>query len=1816
MAIRLRTFDEPEMNHATQRVAVSVVGICITAFLAVAPVGAMPSAVSSGGTLDWQYEYDEQDRLTATIDPAGRKTRLLYTVDKENRLRRFERTTEDGVRVIREFDEAGRLSKMIDGAGTVSYGYDSESRLNLVGRKGSPAITYTYDSLDRLTRLQVGDFYRIDYRYDYLGRLQSMNTPAGDIRYEYLTGQGQILRRLPNGVNTIWQFAVTGQLEKITHVDAKNVVLAQYTYHYRADGLIEAIDELSPNGLALKAYKYDLAGRLVEAVGPGGRRYAYEYDQVGNMLKSTVTGKPDQTYSYNWAGQVTALDGKPSEHDAAGNLTSVPGSGLPFRYRYNHDGQLAEVLNSKTLYRYDGEGNLVGRTNGGIETTFVPNPLASVWQPLVATGKKGRMFVVWEGNQPLMLIAEGKPEYLLHDHLGSTRLTADKNGRINHRYDYEPFGALISDDGTSEFTPRFSGLFWDAEANAYVTLARGYSPLIGRWLQPDPVQLTPDGDQQDRSVYAYCFANPVNWVDRDGAEPERPVSKWTNFLTAFMEGRFVGTAYGDQLLAHFALRWAETDNPVWAIPGGIVALWTKDTWADTLFIVIAGLAMNSHSVGLKILEKARTPKGILNAFRRWVWEERTTKYTLRTNRAAYTVTAKAKDMQGRKIHFDHLWISQQWAKRFAFFRPFANAGGNLFPVPSWFNTMVGALEKSSNPVMSRVKGFLYHSIPRLQVLAAALFGGKYGWYRGTRIIEEWASLSPPKTEASQKEATRKHLTKKPLPQEQQHLPQPLLCPPFCGNGGDGGDSGDPPPPPPGGGGGGSPILSSASRVGGVYLSGASKLLDGLGQLEGVALDANNNLILIGKGGTDIGLPPLRLDDVVTIFRSVYLHGEGPMVTIDPNPEKPEESAMIIRHGKATEQTYVGWVLYQADRLMKGYSLGRDNITTHEVKSRDPDYATQVLDKMYFGNDTPGRMRQQGRWERFWIVPGDIHQTVATHQLPRPPANCEKVERTISQLRRFESSKNGLTLFDIPLKVNTQPMKWVKGELVDDCRAKPSPGATIFSRWFSEKYDLIAEEQFLTPPAESGIVTPVPVFTELRRFALLTAIAEKLRDQGVPLPFWMRDYEVRPVPFERFTPALRMGKSRGGVTSQIFGGVNLLPPDKVVLRFTPSSDLTKLPAGEQAAVRGRLTLADSLVTPVQQATAFAEPLAVRHFSHNGTRFHVVALPGTATQAPAPGRLEEVDVVVPIEGGRSIELGRSFHSFFDPTGPWGKGWALDLPQLVEVPMPVKREGQQTMHQLTYELLTPLNRLYAHFSRIEDVPALNHSRLQVPDRPSEFLGLANDQPTILTRPTRKVFLKDGTAWHFIMAGALAAIEDNGFWTVYERDEHGRVSKIVGLLGRRPVAFIDLSYNSSGQLVSAKGRRTSGTPSEETSVQYEYDATGRLAGVISGTSRRGYRYQGSWVTAVTHATVDKHAKLSHERTLRSFDYNALGQVTSVGAPDGTKTSRRITADADGITVETTQSEPSARTASFRFDRAFRPMWAISADGGRSHWSYPDQGGITLDLTDPEGHSLHLTESADQRRLTMTLDGNHRFTSEYDSAGRLTAFSQNGRPLLLQEWTPDGRLAGIKDEFAALHPAYDEDGLLAKVMMSPPGETRELKHWQATTLNPTGQPLEVTDSQGLHRTFAYASTGELESAVEHRDGKRYGFQVSRDKSGLVQRIESSWGKHEYDYDREGQLAKATFKTAGAQATAEWTSGLVQKVHHLDGGVLSFSYYQDNKRAGLLKDIRTPDRLALHYEYDGENRIAKVTVGDRYQIALEYDGKGRLAAWRTRPATR
>ncbi len=1987
--------------------------------------------------ISWSRGFDEQDRLTKLIDPAGRETRFEYSITPQE-TQRVMKVPPEGSRVIWDYDNRGRLSNMTDGSGNVSYGYDDLGRIDYIKREKEPAITYDYDMQDRIVRMGVGGLYELTYSYDFLGRLESINTPFGTITYEYRTGQGLLVRTLPNGIQTIWESAVNGQLRKITH--GKSVskdeiqVLAEYTYEYRPDGMISAIGERSARGELATFYKYDRVGRLVDATETTGRQYNYEYDQVGNRLSVMRSDGSAQVCSYDWAGRLISVNDNGCTHDSVGNLSSVTIDNTAMKYRYNTDGQLQDV-NGRVSYQYDGDGMLISRKVGETETTFIPDPFSDIWQPLVIdNNSSGRTLIVWDGSAPLIMIQDGKTEYMLHDHLGSVRLIVNDQGKLIRKVDYSPFG-MVQDSGSSlDFAPRYAGLFWDAKAQSYLTLARAYSPGIGKFLGQDPKKRLPFGSQKDFPNYVYCGNDPVNFVDLNGEAPQ-----------ALLLTDGMGNASSGLVLPNASLQSPKQDsehlnrNKFNIPPYGILLPKTTasldfkyDPNGNNEYLDMIGREWRLESPALSVEHEidgkniykflSMSPDGIASSEAILVREIGSTRGGIWKNTGAQGATYNYESPEGPMFiydpvlnsprlsdsHWGHIWsdylphkmrgsnytnylpdlkygslhksslqghrqtlsvdkASVRWgafweslskwrfpvqpinpsaerrAKGFAFggllgmnLSSYKYIPGPQFPkpneVPQRYDNGTAKRVDGSEMKPGEAKRFFIDKIVSYQLaeLHKPKYGGKsldelskkelmrvrdiavdkfsehysnYGfkpvkkeyeqeyfnyvynmnistddgpssldWFTAVNDSKRllWFSpvyqmLSPKQQlfvgkvpwnivaprfgtkefpEGSVFEIPENNLNSLKLNKRVRNIDfsvaDTFLIPKksktlstytssrstfnfeppdrkqykrrrndvfddidtFIGRG-PGGPGG------PGGGGGAQGGLGgggfssmSPSTVGGVYLGGSGKMLDGMGLLEGIALDSNNNIILLSKSGDEINLPPLRLDDVVTVFRSVYIHGQGPTVTIDPNKNDPEGPIMMVVHSKATESTYAGWILFQSDKIMKEYTIGVDIDVEDKKDDKDlvstvPGY-DEVLNTLYFGDETPEKYRKEGKWERFWIVP--------------------------SYARRYSNPHNTLTLCDVPLKVKTQVMKWENGELVDDPKGKSSAGATKFVGWFTKQYNAISEEQYLTPPPESGITEPVPVFSELRRIALITAIAEKLRDQGIPMPFWMRNYEVTPVPFKDTTRAIHKTRSNDKFASKVYGGANMSPDTKDVKPITTKQDIKQLPKSERKLAKEKLDRANALSEVVREFASPTEPFKHQKISLEGDSYNTIFIPGSEVRALAPCQLDEIDMIVPIDGGYEINLLRKSNSFFEPAGLWGKGWTLNLPRLEEVKVPIIRKESKVEYRMEYELLTPLNNIYSRFSRVKKVPALNNSTLQAPVKECDFFGLAYDTPTFLPFPTLALLCKNGEVWYFSKAdekrgidrtGDLVAIEKNGFCTVYLRNVDGSVSQIAGLLGSQTVGVIDLSYDDHGRLVRVTGKNRHG----EQELEYEYDSEEKLSNVVSVHGKRGYSYTGPWITSITwqDSGVSNDGK-QEKKTLRSFEYNDKGQLISETDGDGQRIAYNITSGPQGNKITITNSEEKETSQSIQYDTANRPVKAIYSNGTQATWTYSDNGEDVMSLHSPEGGNIKVRESADRRRLTFDVPDMPQLTKEYDEEGRLTAILENNKRILSQHWYPDGRLQAVENDNCIAKLQFNRDGLMTDLILSPPDEKGELEHWQNIEVDIAGRPVEIKDYQGLHMLVNYDNNGNITQVHSKRDKKNYGFDIIRDDERRIKTVNSSWGKRQFTYDENGAVGEVTVDKPGRegleQSVLKFASGQLISAKQFDGGELSISYYDEGPQENLLEQVTCANGLNLDYHYDSSNNLEKVNVGNRNQIALDYDTKGRIIGYTCRSA--
>ena len=1660
----------------------------------------------------WNYRYDEYGRVKKIEMPGGRMVQFTYAgSDKGGSVSRIIKETGDA-KVVYEYNEQGQCVKMRDPAGSTSYTYDSKKRLSSVQREGSPGISYTFDITGRLQTLSVGEGgLSVKYGYDLLGRLATLSTPKGIITYTYQTKAGRVICTLPNGIRTVLDYQPDGRLKVMAHVDSSNSVIAQFTYSYHADGLMEKVVEWTRKGERTISYEYDNIQRLVMVDDSRLGKTEFSYDKLGNRLSVRVNGQEQDQCTYDWAGRMTKHFGKVCRHDPAYNLTGYGTGAAEPQYEFDGMNSLKTTFrnNTRVDYAYDGEGCLVSRTQQNRQTRFIIDPMSPFWRPVLIKESDGKeTFLVWSGDKLLMSISCNGVQYLLHDYLGSVRCIADQNGAVVSSCDYSPFGVPQQATRTNGLQPDFAGLFYDQQAGIYLTQARAYDPATGRFLQIDPKFRIPKGSLKDLSRYAYCGNDPVNYSDKNGSQ-----SEWVwgpeNWAWQILNkpGQILDASYAKQYYAKQSELSITSGNPNWGFSG------IKAVGFDLIGGYIPG-------------EPANQGQGYAQA----IWALGLS--------SEFNIIFGGLGM-GRTI--GSTFINASEGNYIDACLDSISLGGSIAGIESQ-NLKYNSYLQSDNQ-------FTFgYGLPKIMIISNRLkkesdiisvvdygLAAKRTWDNTTK---NWAgsNISPFMSNKSQNLSgnAKQYSENQSLPSLKRSVVRLGRIQDYYT-----GPPPPPPPPPP-------PAAMSPSNVGGIYLRGAGEALKNLGQLKGLALDENGRLILLSEGSKEVGLPPLHLDDVVTIFRSVYENG-APFVSIDPNPKDPEGPTMIVRHDEGTERTYAGWVLFEADRVMKAYSLGVDNVTRSKVATKIPGY--QSVFDMGFSNTTAGS--QEPIWERFWIVPAEV--------------------------RRYQTANNRLSLFDVPLKVNTQRMILRGGKLEPAGGQKPSLAARTFSSWFTKSYDLIAQESRSNPVRGSSMQSPVAVFTELRRIALITALAESLRDQGVSLPSWMQDYPVSPFPVPVTTPAITVESSRtetrkvaqgSGVQTikstwkqRIYGGVNLAPADRDVKVLKGSPD------------------AERLLPVVSQKMAAVPTLTPAVVSVNKQIYQAVALPGEDTSDLGANQLLETDLVVPVQRGSTITLQREFNSFFQPSDVLGHGWTLNMPYLKKIRRPVIRTGDESLFQESFQLLSPLGSYEESFREIRYVPEVN-GKIMVPQKTELILGLADTKETEIGITTKAMIFRDGRQWHFDAAGYLVAQIEKPSMVIYRRDGSHRIARIEGWYGKDLRSDIRIDYDKQGRLISAKG-------SNKDKVEYSYDALGQLSNVKADGRKIEYGYAHGLVTSVR----------LNGNEVRGYAYDRQGRLLEESQPVNMK--RTYSYNDRQVTATVNRTSDISE-----YNSSMRPVKRQYSDGTLVQWQYPGNDRIETTITSPNGERHQVITTADGRHTAWRMPDGEEWSEDYDAAGRVVAIKEADRTVMQQQWYPNGLAAATLFEEFALRPHYSEDNILENMLITPPGNQQEFKEWLEIAYDGQGNPCKIADYTGAVTSIGYDKDG-LPVSYSSDQGN---IQMERDAEGRVKTIETSWGiKQKYGYDDKTGIVKEIKLVSGREkAGIEFEQGRPVSMKLFNGGEYRIDYYDSGSRQ--LKEVNTPNDVGMQYWYDQKGRLATIHCNGTYALKFTYDDKGRLTS--------
>jgi RHS repeat-associated protein len=313
-------------------------------------------------------------------------------------------------------------------------------------------------------------------------------------------------------------------------------------------GILLSASDGNAMGRYLKRYVYDEVGNFKkmshrggDPVHPGWTRFyankepsLLEPSKQSNRLTSTTIGANTETYRYDGSaglhGNITAMPHLPimrwDYHDqlqaTAQQLTRNGGTPETTWYVYDASGKrVRKVIERQApsghtpkrskeciyiggleIYReYDGDGTIVAFARETLAVTDDKQRIA-----LVETSVEGN-----DASFPQLI------RYQFANHLGSTLLEINGDGKIISYEEYTPYGSTSYQAIRSHTDPpkryRFSGKERDRESGLYYFGARYYAPWLGEWISCDPTGIA-DGV----NPYEFVRSNPVLHRDLDGRQ--------------------------------------------------------------------------------------------------------------------------------------------------------------------------------------------------------------------------------------------------------------------------------------------------------------------------------------------------------------------------------------------------------------------------------------------------------------------------------------------------------------------------------------------------------------------------------------------------------------------------------------------------------------------------------------------------------------------------------------------------------------------------------------------------------------------------------------------------------------------------------------------------------------------------------------------------------------------------------------------------------------------------------------------------------------------------------------------------------------------------------------------------------------------------------------------------------------------------------------------------------------------------------------------------------------------------------------------------
>jgi RHS repeat-associated protein len=469
-------------------------------------------SVTLFGAATYQYTFDPDRRKLDTQYPDGSSSSTTYVGANATKYKSGTFTADFEYAA----DGSGRITKVTSSQGIGrSYSYDGDltTKLEWTGAIAGAIETTFNDAFEIISYKVAGKSYPVTINAD------GSPVAVGDISLTWDPKNPQLDKVADPTFNLTFDYSQYGDLASQTLTVAGKTAFVE-TVSKNLVGQVTSRTVKLGNDTANLQYARDARGRLSSVSEAGQPVEAYEYDALGNRtkMKSAATSGQTWTCAYDGLSQVQSCGPITVQHDGNGAVKKLENTttGAVMTLAFAPDGRLNKaIIPDGTVVEYLHDGMslpVVRRIDGAVDRKYLFDDNHRLYAVLDSSDKVVTRFEYAHGLLPVRMLSGGKTYYMAFDSYGSLRSVVDAAGTEVQRRTYDAFGVT-----TYVKDPQFDAIFGfggGLEDN-YTGLVhigvRYYHPLLGRWLQRDPV-----GPEASFNPYVFVGNDPASLVDPSG----------------------------------------------------------------------------------------------------------------------------------------------------------------------------------------------------------------------------------------------------------------------------------------------------------------------------------------------------------------------------------------------------------------------------------------------------------------------------------------------------------------------------------------------------------------------------------------------------------------------------------------------------------------------------------------------------------------------------------------------------------------------------------------------------------------------------------------------------------------------------------------------------------------------------------------------------------------------------------------------------------------------------------------------------------------------------------------------------------------------------------------------------------------------------------------------------------------------------------------------------------------------------------------------------------------------------------------------------